>query len=55
MSKQAGFGGEEGREPEGMDMAIAGGGGAENCNARRVAKKKGKKGRRKRGMGFGAR
>ena len=55
MSKQAGFGGEEGREPEDMDLAIAGGGGAGNRNARRAAKKKGKKGGRKGGMGFGAR
>jgi hypothetical protein len=45
MSKQAGMGGgAEGNEAEEMVLAYMGGGGMGNCNARRAAKKKGKKG-----------
>ncbi len=53
--RSSGHTGKEGREPEDMDLAVAGGGGAGNRIVRRAAKKKGKKGGRKGGMGFGAR
>jgi hypothetical protein len=56
MSKQVDMDrGVEGKKAKEMVLAYARGGGMGNCNARRAAKKNGKKGRDGGGMGFGAR
>ncbi len=47
--------GAEGNKAEEMVLAYAGGGRMANHNARRAAKKKGKKSRGRVGMGFGVR
>jgi hypothetical protein len=56
MSKQVGMGGgAEDNEVEEMVPAYVGGEGMGNRNTRRAAKKKGKKGRGRGGMGFSER